>query len=313
MWDTGSEIRRRQLWKSRAVVRGYSLARAMAERCGLQFMVKTYYSPIPDLRGLSPATWSEADPMRGIGFDIDAQVAFLEAELSDSLMEFGSDEMVDARYRYDVDNPSYLPPDAQVLFAVIRRLRPRTIVELGSGQTSRVIAQACRMNAADGHESIYRAFDPFPTAIDAGLPGLSELVRIDAQKVPEEVFANLKSGDVLFVDTTHTVKVGSEVNRIILRILPQLAPGVFVHFHDIYLPYEYPRFLFEEYALYWAEKYLLQAFLCMNPEFEVVCAVHALCRDRPRAAAAAGLAIEDQKEGCAFWIRHQPQLAEADA
>lgn len=303
-WDTGTAIRRRRLWESRAAVRGYSLARAMADRCGLQLMLKTYYSPIPDLRVLPSETWSEPDPMIGIGFDLDAQAAFLENELADHLKEFVPDEVVDAGYRYDVDNASYPLPDARVLFAQIRRLRPRAIVELGSGQTSRVIAQACRMNAADGHEPIYRAFDPFPTAIDASLPGLSELVRIDAQKVPDEVFAKLTSGDILFVDTTHTVKLGSEVNRIVLRILPQLASGVLVHFHDISLPYEYPRYLFEEYALCWTEQYLLQAFLCMNSNFEVLCAVHALCRDRPETAAATGLATQDERGG-AFWIRRK--------
>ena len=104
--------------------------------------------------------------MRGIGFDLDAQAAFLEQELSDALREFAPDETVDANYRYGVNNDSLALPDARLLYALIRRLRPRSIVELGSGQTSRVIAQACRVNAADGHESTYRAFDPFPTSID---------------------------------------------------------------------------------------------------------------------------------------------------
>ena len=92
------------------------------------------------------------------------------------------------------------------------------------------------------------------------------------------------------------------MNRIVLRVLPLLAPGVAVHFHDIYLPYEYPRYLFDDYALYWSEQYLLQAFLCLNPRFEVLCAVHALCQDRPEAAAAVGLASKGQ-DGASFWIR----------
>ena len=154
----------------------------------------------------------------------------------------------------------------------------------------------------------YRAFDPFPTGIDEGLPGLTDLARIDAQAVPEEAFTELRSGDVLFVDTTHTVKLGSEVNRIVLRVLPLLAPGVVVHFHDIYLPYEYPRYLFDDYALYWSEQYLLQAFLCLNPHFEVLCSVHALCRDRPAAADAAGLASTGQ-DGASFWIRCTRQFS----
>ncbi len=107
--------------------------------------------------------------------------------------------------------------------------------------------------------------------MDQPSSGLPSLERTPAQAVPEAVFTELAAGDILFVDTTHTVKIASDVNRIILRILPLLAPGVVVHFHDICLPYEYPRYLFEDYALYWAEQYLLQAFLSMNPSFEGRC------------------------------------------
>ncbi|MFZ0384600.1 MAG: class I SAM-dependent methyltransferase [Solirubrobacteraceae bacterium] len=237
-------------------------------------------------------------------FDLDAQAAFLETDLGGALTDFQPDPGVAPQYRYEERNPSYPLPDARVLFAVIRRLRPRSIVELGSGQTSRVIAQACRLNAADGHTTTYRAFDPYPTVIDRGLPGLTELLNLEAQAVPEQVFGALRSGDVLFVDTTHTVKLGSEVNRIVLDVLPLLAPGVLVHFHDISLPYEYPRYLIEDYGLYWAEQYLLHAFLCMNPGFETICAVQALCRARPEFARAVGLAAFGETGG-AFWIRRK--------
>jgi hypothetical protein len=167
-----------------------------------------------------------------------------------------------------------------------------------------VIAQACVANAAEGIRSRFQAFDPFPIAVDESLAGLSALRRIPAQDVPEEVFSELKSGDILFVDTTHTVKIGSDVNRIILRILPLLAPGVIVHFHDICLPYEYPRYLLEDYALYWAEQYLLQAFLAMNPSFEVLYATDALCRDRRAEIAGTGLAGPSES-GSSFWIRRR--------
>jgi hypothetical protein len=186
----------------------------------------------------------------------------------------------------------------------VRELRPASIVELGSGQTSRVIAQACAANAAEGAETRFEAFDPYPTAIDESLRGLAALHRTPAQEVPEIVFSQLRDGDVLFVDTTHTVKIGSDVNRIVLRVLPLLASGVTVHFHDICLPYEYPRYLFEDYGLYWGEQYLLQAFLTMNPSFEVLYATEALCRDRRAEVETAGLA-ERGESGSSFWIRRR--------
>jgi hypothetical protein len=307
MPDTGTAIRQRRLWESRAVVRAYSVVRKTAEYLGLQLMLKTYYSPIPDFRQLPAEIWDECDPVRGVNFDLDAQTDFLENDLSHLFGELTPDKTVAGNYRYEVGNSSYPPPDARVLFALVRGLQPGSIVELGSGQTSRVIAQACRMNTADGHQTSYCAFDPFPTAIDASLPGLTKLARVNAQDVPESVFTDLVSGDILFVDTTHTVKLGGEVNRLVLRILPLLAPGVLVHFHDIYLPYEYPRYLYEDYALYWTEQYLLQAFLCMNPHFEVLCSVHALCRARPTVTATTGLASKGESGG-AFWIRRKADV-----
>jgi Methyltransferase domain len=306
MGDIGTAIRQRRAWQSQTAVRAYGLARAAADRLGLQLVLKTYYSPIPDWSRLPAEVWTESDPMLGIGFDLDAQLTLLERELSPLLKAFAPDEQIGAEYRYEFGNASFPAPDARLLFAMVRQLRPRSLVELGSGQTSRVISHACRLNAAEGHASIFRAFDPFPTAIDGNLPGLTELVRVGTQDVPEEVFAGLGGGDMLIVDTTHTVKLGSEVNRIILRLLPLLAPGAYVHFHDICLPYEYPRYLFKEYGLYWAEQYLLQAFLSMNPSFEVVCAVHALCQDRPERTAEVGLGYRGETGG-SFWIRRLPE------
>ena len=302
MFGQGSTIRQRRLWNSKAAIRVYALARRIAERVGLQIVIKTYYSPIPDLATLPEGIWDQPDPLRGIELDLDAQVSRLGSSLARYITEFAPRGT--PGHAYQQDNASYPPPDARLLYAVVRDLRPNSIVELGSGQTSRVIAQACMANAEEGTQVHFQAFDPYPIAIDETLPGLSALERIPAQEVSEEVFTALEDGDILFVDTTHTVKIGSDVNQIILRILPLLASGVVVHFHDVCLPYEYPRYLFEDYALYWAEQYLLQAFLAMNQDFEVLYATHALCRDRESATNRTGLA-EPGESGSSFWIRRR--------
>ncbi len=300
MFGQGSVIRSRRLWDSKLAVAGYRLARRAAERVGLQLVLKTYYSPITDLSVLPERVWQEADPMRGITIDLDAQVQALDERLARHIGEFSGGAA--SKLAYEEVNASYTLADARLLYAMVRDLRPASVVELGSGQTSRVIAQACAANAAEGVQSRFAAYDPFPTAVDDSLPGLAALHRTPAQEVPEQVFRELQAADILFVDTTHTVKLGSDVNRIILRVLPLLAPGVVVHFHDICLPYEYPRYLFEQYALYWAEQYLLQAFLSMNPSFEVLYATDALCRDRRDDVARVGLAAGGES-GSSFWIR----------
>jgi hypothetical protein len=304
VFGEGSAIRRRRLWSSPAAVKGYALARDVAERLGLQVVLKTYYSPIPDLAQLPADVWDRRDALAGIPFDLDAQTRFLAGSLAPHLRDHVWGAGVAPEHAYDPANDSYPRPDAAVLYAMVRHLRPARVVELGSGQTTRVLAQACRENAADGAEASLRAFDPFPTAVDDSLPGLAELARVKAQDVPDSVFAQLQAGDILFVDTTHTVKIGSDVNHIVLDVLPQLAPGVIVHVHDIFLPYEYPRFFFADYALYWAEQYLLQAFLAFNSDFEVLCGVHALTRERADEMVAVG-ALQRGDMGSAFWIRRR--------
>jgi hypothetical protein len=304
MFGEGSSIRRRRLWSSGAAVNGYRLARAAAERLGLQVVLKTYYSPIPDLAHLPAGVWEQRDPLRSIDFDLDEQIAFVESALAEHVRALAWGDGVAREHAYDPANDSYPVPDARTLYAMTRSLRPADIVELGSGQTTRVLAQACRENARDGSPSRLRAFDPFPTAVDDTLPGLSALERVKAQDVPDEVFTELRSGDILFVDTTHTVKIASDVNHIVLRVLPLLQEGVIVHVHDIFLPYEYPRFFFADFALYWAEQYLLQAFLAFNSGFDVLCAVHALGREQPARMAASGLLLPGEI-GSSFWIRRR--------
>jgi hypothetical protein len=136
-------------------------------------------------------------------------------------------------------------------------------------------------------------------------PGLTELRAVAATDLPDELFQELRDGDVLFIDTTHTVKFGSEVNRLVLEVIPRLAPGVLVHFHDIFIPWEYPRRWLTEHAYYWAEQYLVHAFLCENPNWEILVAAHHLHRthgDRLR-----GIVPElsrDPSSG-ALWIRRR--------
>lgn len=297
MSDLATTIRRRALWQNKPLLTAYSLVRRALDAVGIQLVLKTYYSPIPDVRRLPAGVWNQPDPLRGITFDLDAQVAVLH-ELSDHLRKFTPPG---GPYGYLPDNPSYPPVDARLLYAMIRHHRPRQVLELGSGHTTRVIAQACSANALDGHQTHFRAVDPYPIAVDDDLPGLDELSRVDAQQLPDDAVTALSAGDVLVVDTTHVVKLRSDVNHIVLRLLPLLAPGVLVHFHDIHLPYEYPKY-FADMGLYWGEQYLLQAFLSMNPSFEIVCAVAALCRDRQEAAVSTGLARGDES-GAAFWVR----------
>jgi predicted O-methyltransferase YrrM len=287
-----------------AKLRAFRALRRSAERVGFQVVPKTFYSPIPVLDELPPDAWERRDPMRGISFDLDAQLAWIERELGPAMSAFAPPERATRRAdEYTLANDSYGRVGADILHGVVRALKPRRIVELGSGQSTLIMAAAAALNAAEGSPTELRTYDPYPSVARAGMPGLAELAPVRAQDVPLEAFTALEAGDVLFVDTTHTVKIGSDVNRIVLDVLPALAPGVIVHVHDIFLPYEYPRRFAEELGLHWAEQYLLQAFLACNRDFEVLAAVHALCQDRPEAMSRLAPTWQPGVSASAFWMR----------
>lgn len=194
---------------------------------------------------------------------------------------------------------------------MVRARKPRRVLELGSGYTTLLIGMAARRNAEEGSPTEHLAYDPFPRpqVIGASPPPPTRLEPVGATEVPLEAFAELAAGDFLFVDTTHTVKLGSDVNYVVLDVLPALAPGVVVHFHDVFLPWEYPRVWLEERGYYWSEQYLLQAFLAFNDEFEVLLPAHAAAREHPErlAAAVPGFSPAPGRPiaPAAFWIRRR--------
>jgi predicted O-methyltransferase YrrM len=282
--------------------------RRVADRLGFDMVYRNYYSPIPQPAELPEDVWEREDPLNGIPMSAAAQLRYAEEELAPFLSEFAPPLRAgEAPNGFYLDNISFGPVDAHVLYATVRHWKPRRVMELGAGWSTLVSAQACRANAADGHPTELVAADPFPQPfLHAGLEGLSELRASKATDVAAEELAELGEGDVLFVDTTHTVKVGSEVNYLILEVLPRLREGVLVHFHDIFLPFEYPRRWIEERAYYWAEQYLLQAFLACNPHFEILFASHYLARTEPeRLRALIPTAEATDKPPSSIWLRRK--------
>jgi hypothetical protein len=244
------------------------------------------HSPIPRVDELPAELWERPSPLRGVQFDREAQVRRFEA-LEPRIRDFPPIE------GFQLWNGSYEAVDAEVLWAILSELRPQKVVELGSGWSSKVIAAAIPPGCD------YRAYDLHPP-----LEGV-EAERVAPQRVPEAVFAGLRERDVLFVDTTHTVKTGGDVNRIVLDLLPLLAPGVLVHFHDVLLPWELPRTWLER-GRFWSEQYLLQAFLSGNADWEVLLGLHDLARTEPALVKRIVPSWRGTSEPSAFWIRRCP-------
>ena len=246
----------------------------MAHQAGFDILRMSYSSPVPDVRTLSPAHWAEAKPMPGIDFRMEVQRGLL-AELQPYFKDFYGLLDENDINGFALDNPMYGPIDAELLFGMIRHSRPRRVVEVGSGSSTLITARALELNRREGDASELISIDPAPRLPIPDIPWHRH-IRGKVQDV-RVVLDDLGAGDILFIDSSHVVRLGSDVNFLVLERLPRASPGLLVHFHDIFLPWEYPRVSVEN-GKYWTEQYLLQAFLSGNPSYEVTLAAHALWR-----------------------------------
>jgi predicted O-methyltransferase YrrM len=298
-------------WRT-AAYHAYLAGHRVADRLGWHVVRASYDSPIPQRADRTPAAIERESPMRGVPWDPAMQLEFVERELAPYLDEFRpSGEPSAPPGVFRLDNQTYDRVDAELLYAMVRWARPARHVELGSGYSSLVTAQALRANADAGSAGHLRCYDPYPSPHVLARADLAPLVqRTAVQDLPEDVVTDLHAGDILFVDTSHTVKLGGDVNRIVLDLLPLVAPGVVVHFHDIFLPGEYSA-AHLRHAHFWNEQYLLQAFLSGNPGWEILVGAQALARAHP---ARLGELIPSFRPGvspAAFWIRRRAADAPA--
>jgi hypothetical protein len=277
----------------------------VAEWLGYDLVRRDFYSPIPDLHLLPESIWSSESPLAGVSLDLERQMTLLEQDLAPFVAEFDppSERSPDPG-QFFLHNGTYESVDAETLFAMIRFLRPKRIIELGSGRSTQVIAQARAQNALVGDASEHYVVDPFPSPLTHTISAEGfELGAVSATDVPVARFQELMPGDVLFVDTTHTVKLGGDVTYIMLEVLPALSPGVVVHFHDIFLPRPYPRDWLTDARRFWAEQYLLQAFLAFNGAFETLLAANLLAHRYPDRVERVIPTFGPGVEPGAFWLR----------
>lgn len=268
--------------RARAEQRAYAALRRAARRAGFHVVRADHYSPIPDVDRLPASLWEEPTPMPGLELDLDAQSALLDGPLAPYLAEFRPprDPPPGEVPVYYAANPMYGLAEGAILHALLRERKPRRVFELGAGFSSLVVDGAAARNAAEGAPLEHRIVDPVPADVLRALEGRAEIRAISATDVPIAEFAALEPGDVLFIDTTHTVRPGGDVLHLVLQALPALQPGVLVHVHDVFRPYEYPRPFAATFGLYWQEHHLLQAFLAYNERFRIVLASYALFRER---------------------------------
>lgn len=173
-------------------------------------------------------------------------------------------------YQYKVSNQAYGFGDSAVLFAMMSHFRPKRMIEIGSGWSS-----ACAIDTAKyslGGKCQFTFIDPYPQLVKEliGKDTLATIIESRVQTVDLNLFNQLEAGDILFIDSTHIVRTGSDVCFEIFEILPRLKPGVIVHIHDMFWPFEYPDQWIVDDNRSWNELYLVRAFLMNNEKWRVL-------------------------------------------
>ncbi len=237
-------------------------------RNGFFVIPNHFYQPIPDPSKLSKNFFKRKSQLPGINFDDKMQSGFLE-KFSKFKNEYNliPHTPTGRDYEFHFHNLAFDGVDALVYYSIIRHFKSKNIIEVGSGWSSKIAALAAIKNGS----SKLTCIEPFPQEfMKKGYLGLTKLYDKDVQKLPISFFSKLEENDILFIDSSHTVKTGGDVNYLFLEVLPRLKKGVLVHIHDIFFPFDYP----EEWVLkehrFWAEQYLLQAFLIFNSKFKVL-------------------------------------------
>jgi len=270
------------------------------EQHGFHVTPVHFYQPIPDTRELPETLWKQPSDLVGINMNDAMQLDLLRNHFT--------------KFRDECGNfPAEPPPgqrrpfrgvDALAAYCMVRHFQPRLIIEVGSGFSSLALGQA----AAKNKNSALICIDPFPSDfLRRGFPGLQSSIEEKIQNIDLKFFSQLQSGDILFIDSSHTVKIGGDVNYLFLEVLPRLKPGVIVHVHDIFLPFEYRRdWVLDEFR-FWNEQYLLQAFLTFNSEFEVLLANSYLNHYHQEDLKAAFRNLPSWAGG-SFWMRRKPSV-----
>jgi hypothetical protein len=182
--------------------------------------------------------------------------------------------------RYYFSNPAFSFGDGAAYFGMLRHRRPRRVIEVGSGYSS-----CLAMDTNDlffGGSIDFQMIEPYPDVLRKLIsehdPYWSKLQVADLQDVPTSFFARLDANDILFIDSSHVCKTGSDVGDYFFRILPALRPGVLVHIHDMPYPFEYGREWIDDENRSWNEAYILRAFLQYNQAFKIIYFCHYMYR-----------------------------------
>lgn len=275
-----------KLWSA---VTGRLLRRSFRffESLGVHVIPVHFYSPIPDTRPLrrDKSVFDRKSDLHGIEINDEKQVALLNEICPEYRGEYDQlpvDPTGDPT-EYYLSNGSFGFVSGQMHYCMARHFKPRNIIEIGSGFSTLITLKATRVNDTEsGSATKLIAIEPYPQSFLSDLSDENfSLVKSKVEDVDLDIFSELGDGDILFIDSSHVSKIGSDVNFELFEVLPRLAKGVIVHIHDIQFPHDYYKSYILDDHLFWNEQYLVQAFLMYNDSFEVLWCASYMAAEHP--------------------------------
>jgi len=248
----------------------------LGETHGIHITPVHFYHPIPDTKKIKEKTYDNVKNFSGINFREKEQLDLIEkfSKYSDELKLFPYDHTENESQFY-FNNEFFGQMDSIIYYSMIREFNPKRIIEVGSGFSTMIASQASLKNS----DTLITSIEPYPNSVlTNGLPNLEELIKKRVQEVPLEKFKELEKNDILFIDSSHVVQIGSDVNYLFLEVIPELKNGVLIHVHDWFYPFEYPKSWINDRKIFWNEMYLVQAFLTGNSDYEILTSNYYLTR-----------------------------------
>lgn len=259
-----------------------------------------FYSPFPnaDLIESDPNSLCRNKEYFGIDIREEEQINLMN-ELSTYFEDYN---LKDEKIRYNFQNDYFSNSDALILHAMLKKIKPARLIEVGSGFSSAVTLDTNEFYLNNNMELTF--IEPYPDRLKSLLRQNDydnvELIESNLQDVSLDFFKKLNENDILFVDSSHVTKADSDVNYLIHSILPNLNKGVYIHFHDIFNRFEYPLDWIKN-GRAWNESYILRAFLEFNDYFEIVLFYNYLLKEHPDKLRFPNYV--SGFEGASFWMK----------
>ena len=255
----------------------FKISRAILKRIGVFPIIKNYYEPIFDF-GILKNDLNSKRNLPGINFNIQEQISFLRKLQYIEELKALNLLKSSSNYNFNIKNSFFEEGDAEIYYSIIRHLKPKNIIEIGSGHSSLIALEAVDKNyKVDQIKSELLCIEPYENKWleEKGV----NVIRKKIEEVKEDLFINLKKNDILFIDSSHVIKPQGDILKIFLELFPKLNKGVVIHIHDIFTPRDYPSKWLKEENRFYNEQYLFEAIMDHSKRYKILLSLNLLKND----------------------------------